>query len=308
MIADNFPLVSIPIITYNHENFIANAIESVLSQDYPNIEIIISDDSSTDNTVSIIQNYVHKYPHKIKLLTSQKNMGATQNWYKAISVCSGKYIAGLAGDDYFLPKKISKQVSAMETDSDISICYTDASVFHVPTQKVLYNLSDKAPTLSGNIKTALSDCIYYSPTTMFRKNLIPKMNLFENIRSASDLAFFKEVMILSAPNGKILYLPEVLYVYNKHNDNLTVLNKQLYLEHIEAIKILQDKYPEYRKLLEPAIYDFCCVAFFKTILNFNIKQSFYYLTTGLKASHFNPFKFLRATIWGFKFYLRNLFR
>lgn len=302
------PLVSIPIITYNQEKFISNTIDSALSQDYPNIEVIICDDASTDGTVKIIQDYIEKHPSKIKLLTSQRNVGATQNWYKAISVCSGKYIAGLAGDDSFFPKKISKQVLAMEADSDIAICYTDASVFHIQKQKVLYNLSDKAPTLSGNIETALSDCIYYSPTTMFRKNLIPKMNLFENIKSASDLAFFKEIMILSAPNGKILYLPEVLYTYNKHDNNLTVKNKKLYLEHIEAIKILQDKYPKYRNSLEPAIYDFCCVAFFKTVANFNIKQSFYYLTTGLKASHFNPFKFLRATIWGLKFCLRNLFR
>ncbi|MDC0864842.1 glycosyltransferase [Rickettsiaceae bacterium] len=299
------PLVSVPIITYNSADFIADAIDSVLVQDYPNVEIIICDDASSDDTLKIAQTYVLRYPNKIKLLVSKKNMGANLNWHKSASHCNGKYISGLAGDDTFLPNKISKQVSVMEADNDIAICYTDASVFHVLTQKELYLLSDKSPVLSGDVETALSDSLYYSPTIMFRKSYLPKRNLFSNIKHANDLAFFKEIMILSSPDGKIFFLPEVFYVYNKHNANLTVINNNNYIEHIESIKILQKAYPKYKSVLDPSIYDFCCVAFFKTLLDFNPKKSLYFFNKGLLASGYNPLKFLRSVIWGIRFYLKK---
>jgi len=298
----SLPLISVAIITYNSENFITQAIDSVLSQDYPNIEVIISDDASTDNTHTVLKKYQQKHPHKIKLLLATKNQGVTNNWFKCIQACSGKYIACLAGDDEFLPKKISKQVEIMENDPNIALCYTDASVYHVQSQKELYHLADKAPTKSGDIQTALEDSIYYSPTTMFRNDLTPKENLFSGIRHATDLAFYKEIMIRSAPNGKIHYLPETLYVYKKHDTNITVSSKNHYREHIEAIKILQTKYPEYKEELAPSIYDFCCVGFFKTLSESNVKNTLFFLNEGLKASKGNPFKFLRATLWAINFY------
>lgn len=299
------PLVSIAIITYNSANFIANAIDSALAQDYPNVEIIISDDASTDSTQKIIQAYIDQYPDKIKLLMLNRNVGITKNWFNCLAYCKGQYITGLAGDDIMLPNKVSAQVSVMESDPNVAICYSDAVVANAATQKVLYRLSDKAPSKSGGIKTALSDSIYYSPTLMFRREFLPQENIYLNIRHATDLAFHKEVMILSAPNGKIQYLPQVLYIYNKHQCNLTVTTKSHYKEHIEAIKILQKNYPQYKLDLDPSISDFCCVAFFKTLREFNLKQTLYFLSIGLEASRNNPLKFLRPTIWALQFYYRK---
>ncbi|HEV2613530.1 MAG TPA: glycosyltransferase [Gammaproteobacteria bacterium] len=296
------PLVSLIIMTHNHEKCIDTAIQCALAQDYTNTEIIISDDASTDRTVEIIQKYLNQYPHKIKLLTATQNRGVTENWFKAVAHCNGKYITTVSGDDSIPSQKISKQITLMESDPDIAICYTDASVFDVAAQKERYRLSDKAPTKSGSIKTALADSLYYSPTLMFQKKFAPKINLFSDVKHASDLAYYKEVMILSAPKGKIAYLPEVLYIYNKHAANLTVVrNNANYQEHIKAIKILQEKYPEYRSDLNPAIYDFSCVGFFKNMAHCQFKEANYFLQEGLKASHYNPFKFLRALWWAVKF-------
>jgi glycosyltransferase involved in cell wall biosynthesis len=302
------PLVSVSIITYNHEKFIGSAIESLLSQTYPNIEIIISDDASTDNTLEVINSYIATHSDRIKLLKTKRNLGANANWFKAVSVCNGKYVVGLAGDDEFLPELISKQVSIMESDEDIVICYADALVFDVYSQKSLYLLSDKAPTLSGNVKIALEDSIYYSPTTMFRKKYLPKINIFEGIRHGSDLAFYKELMILAAPNGKIHYLPEVLYKYQKHGSNITVTEHGYRKEHIDCIRILQDKYPIYKESLAPSIYDFCCVAFFKSLMRLNFKDAYYFLVTGLEASRWNIFKFIRSIKWGACFYIKVFFK
>ncbi len=300
----NLPLVSIAIITYNSANFIAKAIDSALAQDYPFIEIIISDDASIDTTVRIIETYIDRYPEKIKLLLLNTNVGITKNWFNCLAHCKGQYITGLAGDDTMLSNKISLQVRLMESDPDITLCYSDALVVNTSTQKPLYRLSDKAPNKSGGIKTALSDSIYYSPTLMFRRQFLPPENIYFNIQHATDLAFHKEVMILSAPNGKIQYLPQVLYIYNKHKSNLTVITKSHYKEHIEAIRLLQNKYPEYKTDLDTSISDFCCVAFFKTLHELELKQTLYFLFSGLKASKGNILKFLRPTIWALRFYYR----
>ncbi len=304
MSKQNLPLVSIAIITYNSAKFIAKAMDSALAQDYPNIEIIVSDDASTDATPKIIQTYIDLYPDKIKLLTLSQNVGITKNWFNCVAYCKGKYITGLAGDDIMLSNKVSTQVSVMESDPNIAICYSDAVVVNAATQKILYRLSDKAPSKSGGIKTALSDSIYYSPTLMFRKEFLPLQNIYLDIRHATDLAFHKEVMILSAPNGKIQYLPQVLYIYNKHQYNLTVITKSYYKEHIEAIKTLQKRYPQYKRDLDPSIADFCCVALFKTLRELNLRQTGYFLSVGLKASKGNPLKFLRPTIWALQFYYK----
>lgn len=301
-------LVSVAIVTYNSERYIENAIKSVLTQDYPNIEIIISDDSSTDATVKIAQKIADQHLGKIKILTSKKNQGATINWFKCVQACSGKYVIGLAGDDELLPNLIEHQIKILEKDPNIAICYADAEVFDVINQKKLYNLSDKTPTKSGGIKLALQDSIYYSPTSMFRRSLVPEKNIFKNLRHGTDLAFYKEIMIIAGSNAKIQYLPQVLYKYQKHDANITVTQTKYRRDHIEAIKMLQKTYPFYANDLDPAIYDFACVAFCKSIIKLNFRDSFYFLSIGLKASKYNPFKFFRALTWGMKFYLILFFQ
>lgn len=302
------PLVSIAVIVFNGEKLLESALDSALSQDYSNIEIVISDDASTDGTQEIIKDYQKRYPEKIKPLFSKKNQGITNNWFKCMQACSGKYVASLDSDDEFLPGKISKQVAIMENDPNIAVCYTDASVYCTKLQKEIYHLADKTPPKSGGVKTALSDCLYYSPTIMHRNDLMPKKNIFSEIRHAADLAFYKELMILSTPNGKIYYHPETLYIYKKHGNNITSSRKTHYNEHISAIKILQKEYPEFKNDLDPSIYDFCCVGFFKTLSESNIKNTLFFISEGLKASKGNPFKFLRATIWALQFYWKKKMR
>lgn len=300
------PLVSVAILTYNSSKFIAEAINSALEQGYSNIEIVISDDASTDDTMNIVHEYARNYPDKIRVLANEINTGPVNNWFKCIWACRGKYIVALAGDDKFLPSIIAKQVAIMENDPNNIICYTDASVFDVYLQKELYCLSDKRPPLSGGIGVALSDAIYYSPTSMFRSEFRPKENIFATIRYGADLAFYKEVMILAGNKGKINYIPEVLYVYQKHGSNITETNSIYRTEHIDAIKLLQAKYPAYASLLNSSIYDFCCVGFCKTILKAKFKESWFFLKEGMKAANGNPFKFFRALLWALKYKMKMI--
>ncbi|MBC8146627.1 MAG: glycosyltransferase family 2 protein [Bacteroidetes bacterium] len=131
------PLVSVVTITYNQQHLLKNAIESVLSQQGNLIkEYIIADDFSTDGTIKIIEEYYHKNPKLIKPVFRNNNLGALANFYDALLKCEGKYIAFLAGDDYWIdPLKIKKQVSFLEMNPDCTIYGTNVVKKYLITNK-----------------------------------------------------------------------------------------------------------------------------------------------------------------------------
>lgn len=120
-------VVSICMITYNHENFIREAIEGVLMQktDFP-IELIIGEDCSTDNTRSIVLEYAAKYPDIIRPLLPDKNLGVTRNFFETLQSATGKYIALCEGDDYWTdPNKLQKQVDFLEANDEYPLVHTN---------------------------------------------------------------------------------------------------------------------------------------------------------------------------------------
>lgn len=109
--------VSIIMLTYNHENYIAQAIESVLMQETSlRYELIIGDDASTDRTPEIVREYAERYPDIIRPVLREKNLGTTLNGWDLIFTQRGKYCSPLEGDDFWLdPKKLQKQYDFLET-------------------------------------------------------------------------------------------------------------------------------------------------------------------------------------------------
>ena len=93
------PLVSIGLPVYNGQNFLAEAIESVINQNYPNIELIISDNGSTDNTREICKHYLNKHDDIISYYRYDKNYGASKNYNRTFQLAKGKYFRWLAHDD-----------------------------------------------------------------------------------------------------------------------------------------------------------------------------------------------------------------
>lgn len=117
-------LISVCIITYNHEDYISDAIEGALMQDFgDNFEIIIGDDCSTDTTLEICGKYQKKHPSKIRVLEREKNIGMDANWASTIRSAKGAYIALCEGDDYWTDKrKLSKQYRFLNENQDYSLC------------------------------------------------------------------------------------------------------------------------------------------------------------------------------------------
>lgn len=114
------PDISVAMMTYYHEKYVAQAIDSVLSQKTKyTYEIVISDDGSTDKTREILKSYKDKYPDIIVLNFNETNIGISANHYKTRSLCKGKYIADIAGDDYWIDdEKLQKQADFLENNQE----------------------------------------------------------------------------------------------------------------------------------------------------------------------------------------------
>jgi len=110
------PLVSISIPSYNHARWLPQAIDSVLAQTYENIELVIVDDGSTDESLGIAEGYAGRHPDKIRVFTHDRgeNRGISATCNRAIAECRGKYWAGLPSDDLILPNKIESQLAILE--------------------------------------------------------------------------------------------------------------------------------------------------------------------------------------------------
>lgn len=118
------PKLSICCITYNHEHFISQAIESFLMQETDfDFEIVVGEDCSKDTTRNILKQYQEKYPDKIRLLLHDKNIGMIPNFYQTLNACRGEYIAICEGDDYWTDKdKLQIQVDWMDRHKDFTFC------------------------------------------------------------------------------------------------------------------------------------------------------------------------------------------
>lgn len=122
-ISEPLPLVSICIPTYNGEEFITEALESVLAQTYTCIEVIISDDASNDNTVQIVSSFQKRFLNKNFFLFQHERYGIAQNWNFCIAQSRGKYIKFLFQDDLLEPECIAEMVDLAEQDAEIGLVF-----------------------------------------------------------------------------------------------------------------------------------------------------------------------------------------
>jgi glycosyltransferase involved in cell wall biosynthesis len=231
-------LVSVVIPTFNYEKIIAETLESVINQTYTNLEIIVTDDGSSDNTHEIVLQYAAKDKRIIPLL-SKVNEGFSKNMNKGFERCTGEFIAKLDGDDLMLPLKIEKQVAFLEKNPEYVFCLTDMEVFDNVTGAKLYNLTDKAPLASHP-----NDWCFYTNWFFLKKkysfvyssvvarssyllqNLwdirIPWEN--ESLHAASNYAL--------DPKGKWYAMKEVLGKYRLSSNSMSQ-TKNNYLYYIE---------------------------------------------------------------------------
>lgn len=241
------PLVSVHIITYNQVDFITDTLMSALEQDYDNLEVVVSDDGSTDGTVDMILKFAEKYPDRLVPIVGGANLGITGNSNRALARCSGKYIAFQGGDDVLYPGKIRKQVEWMESRESRVISGHDVEVFDSKTRKILGIKRQMMPNRSGFgaesiIKFGVAS--FYSGTSiMVRKSAIPSYGFDERIPTVSDWKFTVDCL---SSGGEYGCIDGIYAGYRKHGRSITDLHMDvIFKECIVTIGLLEAQYPNY---------------------------------------------------------------
>lgn len=213
MIEDNVSCVSIIMITYNHEKYIAQAIEGVMMQktNFP-IELIIGEDCSSDHTREVCIAYQEKYPEIIKLNLPEQNLGVNKNFLEIIKIAKGKYIALCEGDDYWTdPMKLQKQIDFLEANKDYSLCFHNC---------IIKSMEQNEEWIFH--KDPLQDT--YETKDILREWFIPTASIV--YRNFDDFKFPEwfihcqsgdiPLLLLLSVRGKFKYINEPMSVYRYH--------------------------------------------------------------------------------------------
>lgn len=208
----NKPLVSILIPSYNHSNYIEEAINSVLNQTYSQIELIVIDDGSNDTSVSIIQNLKLK---KEFIFITRKNKGLSQTINEALSISNGKYFSICASDDKLDIQKIEKQLVFLENNLEYAMCYSKVIEFDNDgkEKKIDYYINH-----TGHIfKDLLKNNFIPAVTQLIRKDVFGHIGLFNEKSYIEDW----EMWLRISKHFKIGFVDEYLAYYRKHDNYLS---------------------------------------------------------------------------------------
>ncbi len=219
------PKVSILIPLYNSEEYIAETLDSCLTQTYKNIEIIIVDDGSKDASLNIAKQYEKKYQN-IKVYT-QKNSGASAARNKAFSLSSGEYIQYLDADDLLHPDKIRLQIEVLKNHDDKTLVFGKWGTF----QKSIENVIWENPPVNKNYDDSIqflvdlwvSEMTVVAYSWLMSRKLVEESGGWNEKLSTNDDGEFSARIVFKA--SKILFVENSLGYYRKDNENS--LSKQV---------------------------------------------------------------------------------
>ncbi|MFT4736302.1 MAG: glycosyltransferase involved in cell wall biosynthesis [Cyclobacteriaceae bacterium] len=204
------PLVSVVCLCYNHADFVEQAIESVQRQTHKNIELIIIDDSSSDNSVQRIEKVLSQLSINFQVILNKQNIGNCKSFNLGLKRCKGEYVIDLAADDVLQADRIAEGLQVFEaSDESYGIHYCDAQVIDADG-KLNANLSHKPifPIIfKGNIYRSLITRYWINPASMMmKKDCLMQLEGYDENLSYEDFDFW----IRSARTWKYCYSPKML--------------------------------------------------------------------------------------------------
>lgn len=239
---DCCPKVSICIPTFNRYKYLEQTIESALNQDYLNIEVVISDNASTDETGKIISKFITN--PRFTYNRNSENIGMVGNWRKMFyEISSGDWFVILSDDDYFIDSSyISKAMNLIKQDSDINMVYASGYIFHTNENKTLeLNIPYKAIENGLNIfnkQYNVKPQEFTLCNILFNSNLAKKLNAFHNL---NNLCCDSELFLQMCLSGKVGVIKDFVSVYRYHGNNL-ITAKMTYPELLALIDCVLEPY------------------------------------------------------------------
>lgn len=206
----NLPLVSIATPTYNQAEFLAATLDSMLAQDYPNIEYIVLDDGSTDTTSEVLQRYNGRVQWQ-----RHANIGQSRTLNKAWAKARGEYLGYLSSDDLLLPHAISTLVSALQAQPDAVVAYGD------------FDLIDATGRRTGAVQAPEYDYRRMveelicppGPGAIFRRSVFEKIGGWnEELRKIPDFEYWLRAGLI----GRFVRVPNVLAQYRVHDESMAI--------------------------------------------------------------------------------------
>lgn len=205
------PLVSVLIGSFNRELLLERCLDSVFSQSYKNIEVIVVDDASTDNTIQVLETYKRKYPDKFKYLKNKQNKGISYNSNLAYSISKGDYIALIGDDDEWCDKdKIRKQITVFEDDNKLGFVSTYWN--DIKDGKVI---AKHKPVKSKNIYSQIlkGNGIYCGSSVVISRKAWESVKGFdERIKKGTDSDLFRSIIVCGFSTKIISFYSTNVYV------------------------------------------------------------------------------------------------
>lgn len=232
----NHPKVSVCVVTYNHEYYISQCLDSLITQDFDGtLEIIISDDASKDGTPMIIRDYAKRYPKLINFTLQPVNLGPCANLKYVHSLATGDYIAHVDGDDFWLPTKLNSQINELKMHPEATACFTNSIVVSDDgtEQGIFSDNSEESFSIqhliAGRNFLQFSSILYRKPC---RKNTESLPDVF------IDLEFYIHLI----RNGSARYIRNTLSGYRINSATSTIKSQPLtvrilYIQAINAAKL-----------------------------------------------------------------------
>ncbi len=276
-------------VTYNHENYIAEAIESVLMQQTNfKYRLVIGEDYSTDKTREICIQYKKKNPDKIHLILNKKNLGATQNSYNIHYACTAKYQAMLEGDDYWTdPFKLQKQVDFLEGNNEFSVCFHIAEYVNTLENKISYfpeKLQKNELTIEDVLQFPSNGWFLMTSTILYRKSAIQDLpGWFLEFRNGDCLT-----VMLASLRGKIYFLREDMSIYRLHTGGIMQSNMFSNINVTKSLYLLFLKFNKYSNYkFQKLIFKQLLIFLYEILLHYkNEKKWINYLIYTIRFNYF----------------------
>lgn len=222
----NPPLVSVIIPVYNRDRYLAEAIDSVFAQTYPEIELIVVDDGSSDRSAEVAQQYL---PDLIYYYQSNGGISAARN--TGIGLAQGEFLAFLDSDDIWMPDKLSKQMAAFESDPNLEAVFGYVQQFYSPELDETFRQRIRCPEQPS--------AAYISSAMLIKRSAFQRVGEFETgLKTGIDISWYARAV---EQHLQQLTLPDIVYHRRLHETNNGITERQHANQHLHILKAMLDR-------------------------------------------------------------------